>query len=449
MAKIFADFFFTGLGSSGEALPNATLTFYATGTSTLQTVYSDNALAVPLSNPVVADSAGRFPAIFLQDLTYRAVLATSGGTILATVDNISGTPNDGVARLAVANVFTKTQTWAKGADVASATALALGTDGNSFDVTGTTTITSIGTLGVGTWAIIHFDGILTLTHDATDLVLPNGEDITTAAGDIAIFYEYATGDWRLASYQRAAVPVDGLPDISVQPGALSVGTDTAHEIDIAAGTWRAQDAAQAITLGATTIDIENSGNGGILDSETLDIDTWYAVLSGKNTSDGAFVAGFKKTEAKPAAWDNFRRHGWVRTDSSSNIIAFRQLKDDFYWDAQQVLLSSGSSTTEASVSYANFVPTTAERFLLNIGVTHTGSGSQEDVLFKLVTGQTHYIQRTFGVDGNANNGGGSGAQVIWPNEAVQSLLYAWGGTPTGRDLDLWCAGYTDRRGRDG
>src|SRR5574343_1836492 len=42
-----------------------------------------------------------------------------------------------------ANTFTGTQKWAKGADVASANALALGTDGNYFDITGTTTITSI------------------------------------------------------------------------------------------------------------------------------------------------------------------------------------------------------------------------------------------------------------------------------------------------------------------
>ena len=38
--------------------------------------------------------------------------------------------------------------WSKGADVASGTALAVLTDGNYFDVTGTTTVTSINTTGV-------------------------------------------------------------------------------------------------------------------------------------------------------------------------------------------------------------------------------------------------------------------------------------------------------------
>jgi hypothetical protein len=88
---------------------------------------------------------------------------------------------------------------AQGADVVAANALVLGTDGNSFDITGTTTITSIATLGVGTFVTLQFDEVLTITHHATDLVLPNGADIVTKAGDICTFYEYAVGDWRLVS----------------------------------------------------------------------------------------------------------------------------------------------------------------------------------------------------------------------------------------------------------
>lgn len=101
------------------------------------------------------------------------------------------------------NSFTQIQKWAKGADVASAAALTLGDDGNSFDVTGTATITSIVTKGVGTAVRLHFDGVLVLTHNATDLVLPTSANITTAVGDIAVFEEYATGDWRCVGYSRA------------------------------------------------------------------------------------------------------------------------------------------------------------------------------------------------------------------------------------------------------
>lgn len=123
--------------------------------------------------------------------------ATAGST---WYDNIEVGPN--LARRHSVNTFTQTQTWSKGADVASANALTLGIDGNYFDITGTTAITSIGTLGIGTVIKLHFDGILTLTNHATDLILPGGANITTAAGDEAEVVEYASGDWRCVSYQR-------------------------------------------------------------------------------------------------------------------------------------------------------------------------------------------------------------------------------------------------------
>jgi hypothetical protein len=95
--------------------------------------------------------------------------------------------------------------WSKGADVASATALPVLTDGNYSDVTGTTTVTSINTTGgAGTLIKLHFDSVLTLTHHATDLILPGGANITTAVGDEAEFIEYASGDYRCTNYSRAS-----------------------------------------------------------------------------------------------------------------------------------------------------------------------------------------------------------------------------------------------------
>ena len=112
---------------------------------------------------------------------------------------------------------------AKGADVASANALTLGTDGNYFDITGTTAITSIGTLGIGTLIGLHFDGILTLTHHSTNLILPGGANITTAAGDEAWFEEYDTGKWRCVNYQQTAVA----PFNPAAPGAIGETTSAA------------------------------------------------------------------------------------------------------------------------------------------------------------------------------------------------------------------------------
>lgn len=92
----------------------------------------------------------------------------------------------------------------KGADIPSANTLPTPTDGNYADVTGTTTITSIASSGVvGTEVRRHFDGALTLTHHATNLILPTNANIITAAGDEAKFIEYEAGKWRCVDYQRA------------------------------------------------------------------------------------------------------------------------------------------------------------------------------------------------------------------------------------------------------
>jgi hypothetical protein len=85
----------------------------------------------------------------------------------------------------------------QGADIASGTALPVLADGHFNDVTGTTTITSINALGIGTFKVLQFDGIVTVTHHATDLILPSATNITTVAGQVLSFYEYAAGDWRL------------------------------------------------------------------------------------------------------------------------------------------------------------------------------------------------------------------------------------------------------------
>ena len=116
----------------------------------------------------------------------------------------------------------------KGSDISSATGLTLGKDGNLFDVTGTTTITTIGTQGIGSIVILQFDGALTFTHHSTNLILPGAANIITAAGDIAVMYEYASADWRCISYTRASGKLQVSSEVSAESFNLPItlnGTD--------------------------------------------------------------------------------------------------------------------------------------------------------------------------------------------------------------------------------
>lgn len=75
-----------------------------------------------------------------------------------------------------------------------------------MSVSGTTTITSFGTTALqGAIKYINFTGILTLTHNGTSLILPNGgSNIITAVGDTLVAEALGSGNWRVLVYQAAS-----------------------------------------------------------------------------------------------------------------------------------------------------------------------------------------------------------------------------------------------------
>lgn len=161
------------------------------------------------------DNAGKFAQVNTAEDGLQYALATSAGTITDPVPVANGGTGSITAAAAltalvaagtsISNTFTKTQIWTKGADIASASPLVLGTDGNYFDVTGTTGFSQI-TCTAGTFFMLQFDGALTMT-DGANLDL-GGTNIVTAAGDRGIFFAVAANTAELIapfkheSYQR-------------------------------------------------------------------------------------------------------------------------------------------------------------------------------------------------------------------------------------------------------
>lgn len=106
----------------------------------------------------------------------------------------------------------------KGANIASAATVDLNAaTGDFIHITGTTTITAI-TLDSGLERDVVFDGVLTLTHNGTSLILPGNVNITTAAGDRATFRGEGSGNVRCMHYTKA----DGTPVVApaVTPSAM-------------------------------------------------------------------------------------------------------------------------------------------------------------------------------------------------------------------------------------
>lgn len=78
------------IDSTGAPYAAAKANFYLTGTTTRADTYEDSNLSVAHQNPVVADSAGQFPAIYLNPATtYRCVLTESDNTQIDDVDPIA------------------------------------------------------------------------------------------------------------------------------------------------------------------------------------------------------------------------------------------------------------------------------------------------------------------------------------------------------------------------
>ena len=94
----------------------------------------------------------------------------------------------------------------KGADIASAATTNLGAvEGLFHDITGTTTITSFGTVRAGVWKILKFEGALQITHNATSMILLGGANRTVGVGDIGIYISEGSGNWREVAYFDASV----------------------------------------------------------------------------------------------------------------------------------------------------------------------------------------------------------------------------------------------------
>lgn len=163
----------------------------------------------------VEDSAGNFDgatieAVLAEIISDYATVTNGNGASKIGVEDTASNFTATTVEAILAEIYTRLRT--KGADLTTsdvtANILTVGTDGGYFDFTGTDTINGITTVRVGTVIRIHFDAAATLTHHATDFFLPGAANITTAAGDEAVFFEYAAGDWRCVNYSRlAAAPM--------------------------------------------------------------------------------------------------------------------------------------------------------------------------------------------------------------------------------------------------
>lgn len=195
----------TAITALGTAPAGAERWVTFTGTPTL--TYNASSLILPTSANIVAAAGDSAVFLSLGGGNWRCVgYARADGTAL------SATPSSDPTKLPLAGgTLSGALNLAPLVSLASASTVAIGAAGaNDINITGNVTITAFDTIASGAHRTLVFGGALTLTHNATSLILPGAANITTAAGDVAEFVSLGAGNWRCLTYMKA----NGTPVVS-------------------------------------------------------------------------------------------------------------------------------------------------------------------------------------------------------------------------------------------
>lgn len=214
-------------GSTADSDPGAGLLKFNNASQASATmIYIDNATADAVTMTTLFASLAQTGFVTLvqsDDPTfwriYKITAVTSAsGYYKLTVVNQAGSASDFADAVSVLLAFdsdastsaftggtlTSALNEAPAVTLASASTVNIGAAAaNTINVTGTTTITAFDSIADGALRRLIFGGILTLTYNATSLILPTAASITTAAGDSAVFLSLGSGNWRCVGYTRA------------------------------------------------------------------------------------------------------------------------------------------------------------------------------------------------------------------------------------------------------
>lgn len=252
-------------GSGMTADPDGTVHVIAAGGGTGLPAYGDVYPTISSNGQTLLTVSGGYTAGLIDVLLNGVLLefddyTATNGTTITLVAGVNTTDVVRVRRwaytpanLAVAkpgDKMTGALDWATQVDVASAASTPIGpVASNLVRITGTTTITSFGSIAAGAVRKVTFAGALVLTHNATSLILPGAASITTSAGDTAEFESLGSGNWRCILYQRAS-------GAAIVSNALSVVkvSGTAQAAVVGREYFLENAAATSVSAPATTVD---------------------------------------------------------------------------------------------------------------------------------------------------------------------------------------------------
>ncbi len=160
-------------------------------------------------------------------------------------------------------------------------------------ISGTTTITGLGTVSAGIIKTLIFQGALTFTHNATTLILPGAASITTAAGDVAIMASEGSGNWRCLSYSKASGFAVSFGAVLSGVGAATGAATIANADYAIRWNWALTTASKsAFIFGESAASTGGSGAQYLVDVKTLTASTAapFRVNTRQDTRDSILVS---------------------------------------------------------------------------------------------------------------------------------------------------------------
>lgn len=334
---------------SGNPYSGGRLYIYESGTTTLLELFSDVDLSTPASNPLIADSAGIFPNVFIAETLFKTVFQTASGITIKSSDPV----------YAIGQF-----------DAIQASNVEF--DGSSAGLSSDNVQDAIVEVAA------EIDGSIqnTLMTTEGDIIIRDNIGPTRLAVGTTT-QVLGVENNRPAWVNTAPYPPNYLTGLTLS----NASGDTEHDISIAVGSCRDIGNAANIVLSSVLVKRIDAAwgsgtNSGGMDSGAVGNNITYGVFLIRNPATGDVDALFSTANlpSLPSGYSQYRRIGFVRTDGSANIRQFIQNGDEVLFRTP-IFDVNASNVGSSRANYTLSVPPSSLAIVRHWGIPQSGGTS--------------------------------------------------------------------------
>lgn len=260
--------------------------------------------AAGVTNPVIGTPVDG------QLLAFSGAEGKIVGTVLGSISNLStvftSLTSGDFLNYNGTNWINRKHLSAKGTPIASAATVDLGAaDSDFIDLTGTATITSLGSTTTRNHVWVNCTGAMTFTHNGTSLIMPGAANRTAAVGDKYEFVRISGSNWACVGYALANGASISLPPMAADTVKVNATSGVAVPTDLPLSASQllgkgSSGNISAITLGSGLSMIGSSINAGTVSNSVSASGTAIDfTLSGNVTEISVQFSGISTNGSSP------------------------------------------------------------------------------------------------------------------------------------------------------